>query len=161
MADEPDGSTVEMLRREVFDEIGRMAMMAEDYALKLFDSAEARDVMRVAGRLQQLRFCTMAMIQTFNLFLRKPHGQDVAEGNGSSHSDGEDQRSRDGVARREPQRPPGLRQEGAGTAAAGLSEVGSQGDDEGSEGRAGDRAAAHDRRVLDALHLQGGDPAEA
>ena len=35
MADEPpDPSVVELLRREAFDELGRVAMLAEDYALK-------------------------------------------------------------------------------------------------------------------------------
>jgi hypothetical protein len=70
---------VELLRRDAYDELGRVAMLAEDYALKLFDATEQRNPMAVAGRLQQLRFCTIAMIQTFNLFLRKSHGQGVAE----------------------------------------------------------------------------------
>jgi hypothetical protein len=100
MSDEPpDATIVEVLRREAFEEVGRMAFMAEDYAQKLFDATERRDLMAVAVRLQQLRFCAMAMIQTFNHFLRgKPHGQDVAGNAGPSKPDREDQRSGDGVA---------------------------------------------------------------
>jgi hypothetical protein len=99
MDDEPDATIIEVLRREAFEEVGRMAFMAEDYAQKLFDATERRDLMAVAVRLQQLRFCAMAMIQTFNHFLRgKPHGQDVAGNAGPSNPDREDQRSSDGVA---------------------------------------------------------------
>jgi hypothetical protein len=94
---ELDPSTVELLRRDAFEELGRVAMLAEDYALKLFDATEQRNLMATAGRLQQLRFCTMNMIQTFNLFLRKPHGQGVAEADGpATHR--QDQRPGDGVA---------------------------------------------------------------
>jgi hypothetical protein len=99
MEDEPDATIVEVLRRDAFEEIGRVAFMAEDYAQKLFDATERHDLMASAVRLQQLRFCTMAMIQTFNHFLReKPHGQDVAGNAGPSHANREDQRSGDGVA---------------------------------------------------------------
>ena len=95
----PDQSVIEALRRDAFEEIGRVSFMAEDYALKLFDATEQLDLMAVAVRLQQLRFCTVNMIQTFNHFVRtQPHGQDVAEQARSSHPVGEDQRSRDGVA---------------------------------------------------------------
>ena len=95
----PDPSVVELLRREAFEEVGRVSFLAEDYAQKLFDAAERGDLMAVAVRLQQLRFCTMNMIQTFNHFVReRPHGQDVAEEARPSYSVGEDQRSRDGVA---------------------------------------------------------------
>lgn len=94
---EPDPSLVEYLRRDVYEEIGRVAMLAEDYALKLNDATEARDRMATAARLQQLRFCMLNMIQTFNLFLRKLDGQGVAEGE-PAHDRGEDQRSCDGVA---------------------------------------------------------------
>ena len=56
-----------------------MAFMAEEYAQKLFDATESRNLMAVAVRLQQIRFCTMALIQTFNHVLRKmPSGQDVS-----------------------------------------------------------------------------------
>jgi hypothetical protein len=97
--DEPDPSIIEVLRREAFEEIGRMAFMAEDYAQKLFDATERRDLMAVAVRLQQLRFCAMAMIQTFNHFLRtQPHGQDVAGNAEPSHANRADQRAGDGVA---------------------------------------------------------------
>ena len=90
---------VELLRRNAFDELGRVAMLTEDYALKLFDATEKRNPLEVAGRLQQLRFCTMSMIQTFNLFLRaKPHGQGMAEAGQPSHAHREDQRSGDVVA---------------------------------------------------------------
>ena len=76
-----------------------MAFMAEEYAQKLFDAAERRDLMAVAVRLQQLRLCAMAMIQTFNHFLReKPHGQNVAGNAGPSQPNRADQRSGDGVA---------------------------------------------------------------
>ena len=94
---EPDPSLVEYLRRDAYEEIGRWAFMAEDSAQKLFDATEDRHLMATAGRLQQLRFTTLAMIQTFNLFLRKLDGQGVAEGE-PAHERGEDQRSRDGVA---------------------------------------------------------------
>ena len=94
---EPDPSLAEYLRRDVYEEIGRVAMMAEDYALKLFDATESRNSMATAVRLQQLRFCMLNMIQTFNLFLRASHGQGVAEGE-PAHDRGEDQRSCDGVA---------------------------------------------------------------
>ena len=100
MLDEPpDPSVVDLLRRDAFEELGRVAMLAEDYALKLFDASEGRNPLAVAGRLQQLRFCTMAMIQTFNLFLRThPHGQGVPAEDGPSHADRADQRSGDVVA---------------------------------------------------------------
>jgi len=99
MPDAPDPSVIELLRRDAFDELGRVAMVAEDYALKLFDATERGDLMAVAGRLQQLRLCTMAMIQTFNHFLRtQPHGQGMAEEVGSSDAHREDQRSGDVVA---------------------------------------------------------------
>ena len=94
----PDQSVIEALRREAFEEIGRVSFMAEDYALKLFDATEQLDLMAVAVRLQQLRFCTMNMIQTFNHFVRTPHGQNVAEPAGPASGVGEDQRSSDGVA---------------------------------------------------------------
>ena len=96
--DAPNPSVVELLRREAHEEIGRMAWMAEDYAQKLFDASERHDLMAIAVRLQQLRFCTMAMIQTFNHLLRKPHGQGVGEAGRPSHADSEDQRSGDVVA---------------------------------------------------------------
>jgi len=98
--DEPPDRTIEeLLRREAFEEIGRMAFMAEDYAQKAFDAAERRDVMAVAVRLQQMRFCVMAMIQTFNHLLReRPHGQDLAGRGGPPDPDGEDQRAGDAVA---------------------------------------------------------------
>jgi hypothetical protein len=99
MDDEPDASVIELLRREAFEEIESTAYLAEDYARRLFDAAERRDLMETAGRLQQFRLCTMAMIQTFNHFLRtQPHGQGVAEVPGSSHANRADQRSGDGVA---------------------------------------------------------------
>jgi hypothetical protein len=81
MTDEPpDGSVLELLRREALEETEKVAYLAEDYARMLFEAAERRDLMAIAVRLQQLRFCTIAMIQTFNLFLRKkPDGQGVAE----------------------------------------------------------------------------------
>ena len=97
--DAPDPSVIELLRRDAFDELGRVAMLAEDYALKLFDATERRNPLEVAGRLQQLRFCTMAMIQTFNLILRvKPHDQGVAEAGRPSDAHRADQRSGDVVA---------------------------------------------------------------
>lgn len=86
------------MRREAFDELGRVAMLAEDYALKLFDATERRNPLEVAGRLQQLRFCTMAMIQTFNLILRVKHDQGMAEAGRPSDAHREDQRSGDVVA---------------------------------------------------------------
>lgn len=99
MPDEPpDPMVVELLRRNAFDELGRVAMLAEDYALKLFDATEKRNPLEVGGRLQQLRFCTMAMIQTFNLFLRPTHGQGVPASQGPSHAHREDQRSGDVLA---------------------------------------------------------------
>ena len=98
MTDALDPSVVELLRRDAFDELGRVAMLAEDYALKLLDATEQRNPLAVAGRLQQLRFCTMAMIQTFNLILRVKHGQDVPAEDGRSPADREDQRSGDVVA---------------------------------------------------------------
>jgi hypothetical protein len=99
MTDAPNPSVVELLRRDAFDELGRVAMLAEDYALKLFDATERRNPLEVAGRLQQLRFCTMAMIQTFNLILRVKHEQGVAAAEaGSSDAHREDQRSGDVVA---------------------------------------------------------------
>ena len=100
MPDAPDPSVIELLRRDAFDELGRVAMVAEDYALKLFDATERGDLMAVAGRLQQLRLCTMAMIQTFNHFLRtQPHGQGMAAAEaGPSDAHREDQRSGDVVA---------------------------------------------------------------
>lgn len=101
MADEPpDPSVIELLRRDAFDELGRVAMLAEDYALKLFDATERRSLMETAGRLQQFRLCTMAMIQIFNHFLRtQPHGQGVAEtAAGPSDAHRADQRSGDVVA---------------------------------------------------------------
>ena len=99
MTDEPDATIIEALRREALEEVGRVACLAEDYSLKLFDASDARDLMAIAVRLQQLRFCTINMIQTFNHFLReKPRGQDVAQEARSPRAVGEDQRSRDGVA---------------------------------------------------------------
>ena len=99
MPDAPDPSVIELMRREAFEEVGRMSFLADDYALKLFDATERGDLMAVAGRLQQLRFCTMAMIQTFNHFLRtQPHGQGVAEVGRPPHAHREDQRSGDVVA---------------------------------------------------------------
>jgi hypothetical protein len=99
MTDAPDPSIVELLRREAFEEIGRMEFMAEEYAQKLFDATERHDFMAVAVRLQQLRFCTVSMIQTFNHFLRtQPNGQGVAAKGGTSHGNRQDQRSGDGVA---------------------------------------------------------------
>ena len=99
MSDEPGTTIVEVLRREAFEEIGRMGFMAEDYAQKLFDATERHDLMAVAVRLQQLRFCAMAMIQTFNHVLRKtPVHENVSAAAGPSHADREDQRSSDGVA---------------------------------------------------------------
>ena len=100
MADEPlDPSVVELLRRDAFDELGRVAMLAEDYALKLFDATERRSLMETAGRLQQFRLCTMAMIQIFNHFLRtQPHDQGMAEAGEPAHDHREDQRSSDAVA---------------------------------------------------------------
>jgi hypothetical protein len=99
MDDEPDATIVELLRRDAFEEIERVAFMAEDYARMLFDAAERRDLMETAGRLQQFRLCTINMIQTFNHFLReKPHGQDVAGNAGPSHAHRQDQRSGDAVA---------------------------------------------------------------
>ena len=97
--DAPDPSVIEVLRREAYEEIGRMAFMAEDYAQKLFDATERHDLMAVAVRLQQLRFCAMAMIQTFNHVLRKtPVHENVSAGDEPSHANREDQRSSDGVA---------------------------------------------------------------
>lgn len=98
MDDEPDATIIEMLRREAFEEIGRMEFMAEEYAQKLFDATERRDPMASAVRLQQLRLCTIAMIQTFNQFLRTPHGQGMAAEARSSRAAGEGERSSDGVA---------------------------------------------------------------
>jgi hypothetical protein len=98
MSDALDPSVVELLRRDAFEELGRVAMLAEDYALKLFDATEQRNPLAVAGSLQQLRFCTMAMIQTFNLILRVKHGQDVPAEERPSPANREDQRSRDVVA---------------------------------------------------------------
>jgi hypothetical protein len=99
MADAPDPSMIEALRREALEEVGRVACLAEDYAQKLFDATDERDLMAIAVRLQQLRFCTINMIQTFNHFLReKPRGQDVPAEARSSRAVGEDQRSGDGVA---------------------------------------------------------------
>lgn len=99
MTDAPDRMIVYLLQREAYEELGRVAMLAEDYALKLFDATEARNAMQVAGRLQQLRFCTLAMIQTFNLFLRaKPDDQGVPEGRGPADADCADQRTGDVVA---------------------------------------------------------------
>jgi len=98
MPDEPDPMVVELLRRDAFDELGRVAMLAEGYALKLFDATESRKRMEVAGRLQQLRLCTVTMIQIFNLFLRKPHGQGMAAEGQPTHADREDRRPGDGVA---------------------------------------------------------------
>jgi hypothetical protein len=100
MPDAPDPSLIELLRRGAFDELGRMAFLAEEFAQKLFDATERGDLMAVAGRLQQLRFCTMAMIQTFNHFLRtQPHGQGMAAAEaGPSHAHRADQRSGDVVA---------------------------------------------------------------
>lgn len=99
MSDAPDPSLTEQLRREAYDEIGRVAFMAEDYAQKLYAATELQDVMGVAGRLQQLRFCAMAAIQTFNLVLRKApfDGQGMAEGK-PENDHREDQRSGDAVA---------------------------------------------------------------
>jgi hypothetical protein len=99
MPDEPDATIVEVLRREAFEEAGRVAYLAEDYARMLSEAADRRDLMAIAVRLQQLRLCTINMIQTFNHFLReKPHGQDVAAKDGPSQPNREDQRSGDGVA---------------------------------------------------------------
>jgi hypothetical protein len=79
-------------------QIESVAYLAEDYARMLFDAAERCDLMETAGRLQQLRFCTINMIQTFNYFLRtQPNGQGVAAGK-AAHDHREDQRSGDGVA---------------------------------------------------------------
>jgi len=97
MPDEPDPMVVDLLRRDAFDELGRVAMLAEGYALKLFDATESRKRMEVAGRLQQLRLCTVTMIQIFNLFLRAQDGQGISETAQPAH-DGEDRRSGDGVA---------------------------------------------------------------
>lgn len=98
MSDAPDASMAEVLRREAFEEIGRMSFLAEDYALKLYDATERLDRMAVAGRLQQLRFCALAMIQTFNLVLRKIDDQDVPEDRGPSPAHRQDQRTGDAVA---------------------------------------------------------------
>jgi len=98
MADEPDPMVVELLLRDAYEELGRVAMIAEGYALKLFDASEHRNAMEAAGRLQQLRLCTVTMIQIFNLFLRKPHGQGMAEAGQPPHADREDRRPGDGVA---------------------------------------------------------------
>lgn len=97
MTDAPDPSVTEALRREAYEEIGRMAFVAEEFAQKLFDAAEALDRMATAVRLQQLRFSVMAAIQTFNLVLRKLDGQDVPAG-GPPRSDCADQRTGDVVA---------------------------------------------------------------
>jgi hypothetical protein len=97
--DPSDPSVIEALRREALEEVGRVACLAEDYAQKLFDATDERDLMAIAVRLQQLRFCTINMIQTFNHFLReKPHGQDVPAEARSPRALGEGQRSSDGVA---------------------------------------------------------------
>lgn len=98
MDDAPAPSVIEALRRDAFEELGRVAMLAEDYALKLFDATEQRNPLAVAGRLQQLRFCTMAMIQTFNLILRVKHDQGVAEAGRPPDAHREDHRSGDVVA---------------------------------------------------------------
>jgi hypothetical protein len=99
MPDELDATIIEVLRRDAFAEIESVAYLAEDYARMLFDAAERRDLMETAGRLQQLRFCTINMIQTFNYFLRtQPNGQGVAAKGGTSHGNRQDQRSGDGVA---------------------------------------------------------------
>jgi hypothetical protein len=100
MSDAPDPSVAELLFREALEEVGRVAFLAEDYTQKLFDATERQDLMAIAVRLQQLRFCTIAMIQTFNHFLRgKADGQGVAEGAvGPSDPHREDQRSGDVVA---------------------------------------------------------------
>jgi hypothetical protein len=97
--DPPDASIIELLRRDAFEEIERVAYLVEDYARMLFDAAERRDLMETAGRLQQFRLCAITMIQTFNHFLReKPHGQGVARKAGPAHSNREDHRSGDAVA---------------------------------------------------------------
>ena len=95
-----DPSVVELLRREAFEEIGRVSFLAEEYALKVFDATEQLDVMAVAVRLQQLRLCTISMIQIFKYLLweNRPNGQNVAEHAGPAPAHREDQRSRDGVA---------------------------------------------------------------
>jgi hypothetical protein len=98
MADAPDPSVAELMFREALEEVGRVACVAEDYAQKLFDATDQRDVMAIAVRLQQLRFCTINMIQTFNHFLRKRDGQGMAEERGPSHAHRADQRSGDVVA---------------------------------------------------------------
>ena len=94
MPDAPDPSMIELLRRDAFEEIERVAYKAEDYARMLFDAAERGDLMETAGRLQQFRLCTINMIQTFNHFLRERlSGQD-----GEPRGDRHDQRPGDGVA---------------------------------------------------------------
>src|SRR4029077_12508950 len=99
MDDDSDPMVVELLRRDAYEELGRVAMLAEDYALKLLDATERRNLMETAGRLQQFRLCTMAMIQIFNHFLRtQPHGEGVAEA-GSSRPNGAGEQARDGVGR--------------------------------------------------------------
>ena len=40
MTDAPDPSVIELMRREAFEEVGRMSFLADDYALKLFDATE-------------------------------------------------------------------------------------------------------------------------
>jgi hypothetical protein len=98
MDDAAAPSVIEALRREALEEVGRVACQAEDYAQKLFDATDQRDLMALAVRLQQLRLCTIAMIQTFNHFLReKPHGQGVAAGE-PAHDRREDHRSSDAIA---------------------------------------------------------------
>lgn len=101
MPDEPTIASV--LRDAAFEDISEKAALAESYARSLGEAAYRGSRIATAVHTDELRLVCIAIIKTFNDYLRdKPHGEGVAEA-GSSRPDRAGEQAGDGVGRDQPQ----------------------------------------------------------
>ena len=95
----PEPNVASVLRDAAFEDIAEKAALAESYARSLGEAAYRGSRIATGVHANELRLVCIAMIQTFNDYLRdKPNGQGMAAKDGSSHANRQDQRSGDGVA---------------------------------------------------------------
>lgn len=94
MQDAPINS---VLRDQAFEAIIEVADQAASYARSIGEAGYRGDQLEVAVHLRQLRECCIAMAKTYNEYLAKANGQDLAETENERRG-GQDQRPGDAVA---------------------------------------------------------------
>jgi hypothetical protein len=83
MADAPSAQMISLLRNQAFEEIGRVAVLAESYVRSLEEAAFRGDDVTMLVHLKQTRLCCMSMIKTYKDTFEADH-EGLARGQAES-----------------------------------------------------------------------------